>query len=426
MKAIPNPRRYRYLVMANVFLVTVALIVGMVGCYTNLPTVDDIEIRTWYDLYTIGNNMSADYVLENDLDATTEGWEELASPTANGGKGWEPITGIGQSQPAWFTGIFDGQGHEIKDLYINRPDEDRVALFAWISVAGVIRNVGVLAANVTGYELVAGLVGQISFGAVSNSYFTGAVTGYEDVGGLTGGLWNGAVVSNSYATGAVTGVISTGGLIGFSGLGGGTVSGCYFDGTATGYDGVGGLMGYVYSSFIVENCYSTGSVSGNATAGGLVGANWGTVSHSYSTASVTGELHVGGLAGVNNYTVSNCYSTGRVIGGAQAGGLVGTHQGGIINNSYSTGNVTGAPFSRGGLVGATLYDSNVSASFWDIETSGLPFSHGGTGKNTTEMQDIVTFVDAGWSIIGVGNSDQRNSLYTWNIVDMVTYPFLSW
>ena len=69
---------------------------------------------------------------------------------------------------------------------------------------------------------------------------------------------------------------------------------------------------------------------------------------------------------------------------------------------------------------------NVSNSFWDIQTSGQATSDGGTGKNTTEMQDFTTFSGAGWDIIAVANSGTRNPSYIWNIVDGVTYPFLSW
>jgi hypothetical protein len=68
----------------------------------------------------------------------------------------------------------------------------------------------------------------------------------------------------------------------------------------------------------------------------------------------------------------------------------------------------------------------VTDSFWDIETSGQTSSAGGTGKNTTEMQDIATFTGADWNIIAVANSSTRNPSYIWNIVDNVTYPFLSW
>jgi len=49
------------------------------------------EIRDWYELHAITNNLSSHYVLMNDLDATTAGYEELAGPAANEGKGCDPI-----------------------------------------------------------------------------------------------------------------------------------------------------------------------------------------------------------------------------------------------------------------------------------------------------------------------------------------------
>jgi len=113
-----------------------------------------------------------------------------------------------------------------------------------------------------------------------------------------------------------------------------------------------------------------------------------------------------------------------VTGEAGVGGLVGGNYVGVVSNSYSTGSVTGNS-SVGGLVGARLYGT-VSDSFWDTETSEQPTSDGGTGKNTTEMQDIATFTGADWNIIAVANSSTRNPSYIWNIVDNVTYPFLSW
>jgi len=68
----------------------------------------------------------------------------------------------------------------------------------------------------------------------------------------------------------------------------------------------------------------------------------------------------------------------------------------------------------------------VSNSFWDTETSGQATSDGGIGKTTEEMQDIVTFSGETWDIIAVVNPGTRNTSYIWNIVDGVTYPFLSW
>jgi len=334
MKIIPDSRRRHYAARVSVFLVMAALIAGMGGAYYvgggNTPLSQNLEIRTWYDLAAITDNLDGNHILMNDLDSTTDGYEELASPTANQGKGWEPIGFFGPlgggcggyaagAAPWWFglTGTFDGQGYEIRDLFINRPDESGVrpvGLFGSINEGGIIKNVSVVNVTVTGCEYVGGLAGWNYYGTVSNSY-------------------------------------------------------------------------------------SSGNVTGNENVGGLVGENWfGGVFNSYSTGNVTGEWCVGGLVAYNDEgTVSNSYSTGSVIGyGAVGGGLVGYNDEGTVSNS-----------------------------FWDIETSGKAISDGGTGKNTTEMQDINTFSGAGWNIISVAPSS-TNTTYIWNIVNGLTYPFLSW
>ena len=40
------------------------------------------------------------------------------------------------------------------------------------------------------------------------------------------------------------------------------------------------------------------------------------------------------------------------------------------------------------------------------------------------MQKLTTYSE--WDIVGVGNIDQRNTDYIWNIVDLQSRPFLSW
>jgi len=62
---------------------------------------------------------------------------------------------------------------------------------------------------------------------------------------------------------------------------------------------------------------------------------------------------------------------------------------------------------------------------WKTETSEQATSDGGTGKTTVQMQNIDTFSGAAWNIIAVA-LNQTNPAYIWNIVDDVTYPFLSW
>ncbi len=321
-----------YVKRLSILLITVALIAGMVGCSLFSQT---LEIRDWHDLNAVRDNLRGHYILMNDLDSTTAGYTELASPTSNEGKGWQPI---GTSDNL-FTGTFDGQGYEIRDLFSNRPGEMYVGLFGVVGEGGVVQNIGVVNADVTGYGGVGGLVGDNDGGTVSNSYSTGSVTGTGWVGGLVGA--NLGTVSNSYSTGSVTGGEWVGGLVGWN------------------------------EDAPVSNSYSTGNVTGDLGVGGLVGASSGTVSNSYSTGSVTGDVNVGGLVGENTATVSDSYSTGSVTGDSHVGGLVGDNPG------------------------------TVSNSFWDTETSGQANSAGGTGKPTAEMQYIATFT--AWNIIAVAN-----------------------
>ena len=361
------------------------------------------EIRTWYDLDAIRNNLAGSYVLVNDLDSTTPGYVGLASPTANDGEGWQPIGNLTEYyEPTRFEGAFDGQEHQIKDLSINRPDELAVGLFAVVDNGGVIKNIGVVDANVTGFY--AGLLVGADAGTVVNCYSTGTISAFLS-GGLVGVV--GGTVSDSYSAAGVAGDNWAGGLVGaicgsalacpeWLGVEG-TVTNSYATGSVSADDEAGGLVGI--NAGVVSNSYSMGSLSGSDCVGGLVGANWGTVTDSYSTASVAGNSSVGGLIGYNGdyATVDRSYSVGSVSGSSNVGGLVG-YNGGF----------------------------NVTCSFWDIQTSGQLTSDGGIGQNTTQMQDIDTFLGALWDITAVANPSVRNLAYIWNIVDDVTYPFLSW
>jgi hypothetical protein len=262
-----------YVTKVTVFLIPVALVVGMAGfdgvggALFYVPSQNDppqnLEIRTWYDLDAIRSNMAGNHTLMNDLDFTSPGYEELASLIANQGKGWQPIglvdricwdspCGGGGCDTEWYglNGTFHGQGYEIRDLFINRPNENDVGLFGVVNEGGVIKDIGAVNVIVVGDYYVGGLVGR-NRGTVSNSYSSGNVDGYQGVGGLVG-INDQGTVSNSYSTGSVS-------------------DGRY----------VGGLAGINYGG-TVSNSYSTGDVTGKGDVGGLVGINdQGTVSNSY-------------------------------------------------------------------------------------------------------------------------------------------------
>jgi len=78
-------------------------------------------------------------------------------------------------------------------------------------------------------------------------------------------------------------------------------------------------------------------------------------------------------------------------------------------------------YGVGGLVGWN-YEGIITRSFWDVNTSGWATSAGGTGKTSAEMQDINTFLEAGWDFVG----ETANGTFNfWLIPQSGGYPVLS-
>ncbi|MCD6383110.1 MAG: hypothetical protein J7L88_01455, partial [Thermoplasmata archaeon] len=144
-----------------------------------------IWIHNVYELQNMSKNLAGHYELANDIDASV-------TKTWNGGSGFAPIGTLASP----FKGIFDGRGHKIINLYINRPSQSHVGLFGYISRNAVIENVGLVNVNVSGDRYVGELVGENYWGRVNNSYAMGNVSGNMFVGGLVG--WNEGTVKNSH------------------------------------------------------------------------------------------------------------------------------------------------------------------------------------------------------------------------------------
>ncbi|CAN1523786.1 Filamentous haemagglutinin, N-terminal [Methylophilaceae bacterium] len=361
------------------------------------------QIANAHQLQLMAMDLTADYTLVRDVDASkTAGVNDVWTDAG----GFVPVGHVGTH----FTGSFDGQGHAISGLTINRPTLGGVGLFGY---GQGISNLGLINVDITGGNYVGGLAGN-NYGNISNSYVTGSVSGNGSVGGLVGYNDDGTV-TQSYSSAAVTGINEVGGLVGYSG---GHISQSYATGSVSGSDNVGGLLGY--NDGIITQGYSTGSVSGSDYVGGLVGDNdyGGLINQSYATGSVSGSNYVGGLVGYNDEggTINQSYATGNVAGTFGVGGLVGySYDGGSISQTYATGLVTGTT-DVGGLVG---YNSGtVEASFWDTDTTGQSSSDGGIGISAADRLTQITYTDAGWSF-----GDSPNS-GTWFMIDGETRPFL--
>ncbi|MGV0908444.1 beta strand repeat-containing protein, partial [Martelella sp. FOR1707] len=278
-----------------------------------------ITVSNLHQLALMGADLSASYRLSGDIDAsaTDAAADDYDASGIWGAGGFVPIGTSGSA----FRGTFDGDGHVISGLTINRPGTDYVGLFGYNASPSTLRNVGLEGGSILGNDFVGGLAGFDVGRTISNAYATGTVSGGSYVGGLVG-YFRGIKISNTYASGRVSGDKYVGGLVG---LNGGTIINTYASGSVSGDTNVGGLAGY--NSTSIFNAYATGSVSGRNGVGGLVGhISSGMIFNAYATGSVSGRNGVGGLAGNNYGTITASYfdtdTTNQSNGVGRGGGDV--------------------------------------------------------------------------------------------------------
>lgn len=230
------------------------------------------EIETWYDLDAVRTELGEEHKLVTDLDEDTAGYQDVVDTE----DGWKPIGSDGYDH---YEGYFYGQGHEIRDLYINRTDEDRAGLFRGIdwdgtmSSSGLVQNL-TIEGEVHGDYQVGMLAGRLGGNAnINDITVKGEVTGDESVGGVTGYGWDGSY-NRIKADVHVIGNYEVGGLVGDNTGSGSSFRDSYVMGKIEGGDKVGGAMGgSTISEWEMERVYSVANVTGDSHVGGLVGYN---------------------------------------------------------------------------------------------------------------------------------------------------------
>ena len=299
------------------------------------------------------SNLNTHFVLGSNIDAS-------ASASWNAGAGFVPIGNA--STP--YTGLFDGLGHVVSGLTINRLGSLNVGLFGYKTGHG-LRNVGLAAASITATNDVGALVGagQMDPGEfISNSFAQGSVRGQDTIGGLVGYLVNvGSGIRLSYAKVDVQAPDP----LAYSSY-------------------VGGLVGFTQDTTI-QSSFATGNVlAANSYAGGLVG-------------------------GASNLIVRNSFATGNVSGGNFVGGLIGDLSASQIINSYAAGSVQSTGANVAGLIVDDGAANTLSNSFYDsTKNAGLTGRYNGAaapsavadvaggvwGMSTTDLQNKANFTTA--------------------------------
>lgn len=183
-------------------------------------------------------------------------------------------------------GTLDGQGHVIRNLYINSTNNN-LGLIGFLqggaSVTGLGITGSVTCTNNTRFAQAGGIVGNMQNNAsITRCYSAVNVTSNKYAGGIAGFTATGAVITDCYATGTIRSSSANecylGGICGsgFSNTAGATLTNCYSIGDVTGTSGaasyLGGLSPDKTAAHYVDNCfYLDGTVSKESSKYGVTG-----------------------------------------------------------------------------------------------------------------------------------------------------------
>ena len=366
------------------------------------PLDGSVAISTRAEMEAIKNDLNGKYHLINDIDLS--------------GSDWVPL---GDDQIK-FTGIFDGQGHVVKNMTITGEDFEDNGLFGY-AVDAVIVNVGMENTNINSNRsssetYAGGICGYISSlqssSIINNCYNTGTISASSSdnyLGGICGGMGYESDISNCYNTSDITAAsllyAFAGGICGYADS---AISNCFNTGDVMADSSVycevygGGICGNSYYLFI-NNCYNTGDVTVNAYSssygGGICGyirsfysSTPSIISNCYNTGNLivssTWNVYAGGICGYADVLISNCYNEGDINASclsseANAGGICGVSSL-VISNCYNEGAVTASSSSysafAGGICGcikiqaSDFYSINNCYNTGDITASSLSSS----------------------------------------------------
>jgi len=370
---------------------------------------DPYVITNVNQLQEMQDDLTAHYVLDNDIDASiTATWNDAATSTDTL-EGFKPV---GPDSTHRFYGTLDGQGHTITGLTINRSGTMVVGIFGFASGSDddALRNVTFESVSIAGGSATAGALAGVANSDVTNCHVSsGTISGGFIVGGLVGSASD---LTDCTSAATVSGGNYVGGIAGD----GGRLTRCHATGDVTGTGNrIGGLVGRIDGGSITE-CWATGDVSGDTWVGGLVGQIEGdNIRRCFATGDVSGDTLVGGFVGEAGYgginNIRDSYALGSVTGNTTVGGFAGHHYDGDLIHCYSAGFTTGS--TAGGFMAFDNGNGVVEACFWDIDASGQSGSACGEGKTTAEMMTQTTF-DPPWDFLDI-----------WGMIEGTSYPFLN-
>ena len=183
-----------------------------------------------------------------------------------------------------FYGTLDGQGHVIRNLYVNSASYP-LGLIGYLQGGASVTRLGItgsVTCTARSNAQAGGIAGYMyDKASITQCWSAVNVTSNKHAGGIAGYTATGAVITDCYATGMIRSSAANecylGGICGsgFSNTAGATLTNCYSVGKIVGTGGnasyVGGLSPDKTAAHYVNSFYLTGTVSGESPKYGVTG-----------------------------------------------------------------------------------------------------------------------------------------------------------
>ena len=183
-----------------------------------------------------------------------------------------------------FYGTLDGQGHVIRNLYVNSTSYP-LGLIGYLQGGASVTRLGItgsVTCTARSNAQAGGIAGYMyDKASITQCWSAVNVTSNKHAGGIAGYTATGAVITDCYATGTIRSSSANecylGGICGsgFSNAAGATLTNCYSVGKVVGTGGnasyVGGLSPDKTAAHYVNSFYLTGTVSGESPKYGVTG-----------------------------------------------------------------------------------------------------------------------------------------------------------
>ena len=267
-------------------------------------------------------------------------------------------------------GTLDGQGHVIRNLYVNSASYP-LGLIGYLQGGASVTRLGItgsVTCTARSNAQAGGIAGYMyDKASITQCWSAVNVTSNKHAGGIAGYTANGAVITDCYATGTIRSSAANecylGGICGsgFSNTAGATLTNCYSVGKVVGTGGnasyVGGLSPDKTAAHYVNSFYLTGTVSGESPKYGVTGLGTAkTADELKALASELGSSFAADTKGLNGgYPILKWQAGAEPV-------LTGLK---ITAQPAKTAYLAGEDFDPTGMTVVAVYDDNTEVEIRD-------------------------------------------------------------